>query len=49
MEPTVISAIVIAVLSAIGTIIIGLCKVITRSSCCWNFIDIINKDEADRE
>lgn len=50
MDPATISAIIIAVISAVGTLTLALCKVIKKSSCCWGGMDFEtrNNEVTDR-
>jgi hypothetical protein len=40
MDPVSITTLIVAVISAIGMAILGICKVIKRSSCCWGAVDV---------
>lgn len=44
LDPATISAIIIAVVSAVGTLVLAICKVIKKSSCCFGVVDIETRD-----
>lgn len=44
LDPATISAIIIAVVSAVGTLVLAVCKLIKKSSCCWGGFNVETRD-----
>lgn len=40
MDPLSLSGLIVAIISVLGVAILGICKVIKQSSCCWGGVDI---------
>lgn len=44
MDPVSITALVVSIISALGVAVLGICKVIKKSSCFWHCIDVETKE-----
>lgn len=44
LDPVSISGLIVAIISSIGLAILGICKVIKKSSCCWGGVDIETRE-----